>query len=66
MTQNKFVIAIEVSEEGSNYKAKGSLNSGLVKMMIGELELIKLRLLSDLERSYDNEQPTQRFEFGGE
>ena len=63
MDENKFVIAIEVTKEGSQYKATGSMTAGLVKMMIGELELIKLRLLSDLERSQDNQEPTQRFEF---
>lgn len=58
-----FAIVIEVSKEKSSYTAKGKMTSGLVKMMIGELELVKLRLLSDLERSLDNEQPTHRFEF---
>jgi len=63
MTEERFAIAIEVNKEGSSYKATGTLTSGMVKMMIGEIELIKLRLLSDLEKSLDNEQPTQRFEF---
>ncbi len=62
--KEKFTIIIQVDEEGSNYKAKGTLTHGLVKMMIGELELIKLRLLADLEKALDNEEPTQRFEFG--
>ncbi len=62
MEEDKFALAIEVDKEGSSYKAKGTLTSGMVKLMVGELELIKLRLLADLERSLDNEQPTQRFE----
>jgi len=62
--KEQFTIAIQVNREGSSYKAKGTLTSGMVKIMIGELELIKLRLLADLEKSLDNEKPTQRFEFG--
>ncbi len=61
--EDKFRIAIEVDKEGSKYKVSGTMTSGMVKLMVGELELIKLRLLSDLEKSIDNEKPTQRFEF---
>ena len=64
MDENTFIIAIEVNKEGSSYKAKGKLTSGMVKLMVGELELIKLRLLADLERSLDNNTTTNRFEFG--
>ena len=61
--KNKFVVIIQVDSKGSRYKIQGNLNVGLVKMMIGELELIKLRLLADLEASLDNKKPTHRFEF---
>lgn len=63
MGDDKFIITIQVDNEGSKYTAKGNMTSGAVKLMVGELELIKLRLLSDLERSLDNQEPTQRFEF---
>ncbi len=58
-----FRIGIEVDDEGVRYKATGAMTSGNVKLMVAELELIKPRLLSDLEKSLDNESPTHRFEF---
>ena len=61
--EEKFAIVIEIDKEGSKYKASGNMTAGMVKMMVGEIELIKLRLLSDLEKSMDNQKPTQRFEF---
>ena len=63
MKNKKFIIIIQVDDEGSSYTAKGNMTSGNVKMMVGELELIKARLLNDLEMSLDNNTPTQRFEF---
>ena len=63
MENKKFVIAIQVDKESSSYTAKGDLSAGMVKMVVGELELIKLRLLEDLEKSLDNHEPTQRFEY---
>ena len=47
----QFKIFIEVNEEKTIHKASGELTKGMINMMIGEMELIKLRLLQDLENS---------------
>lgn len=44
-------LVIEVDSIGSKYAASGTMSSGEVKQMIGEMELIKSRLLFDLEKS---------------
>lgn len=44
-------LYIEVDDEGSNYKASGNMTVGNIKLVIGEMELIKKRLLDDLESS---------------
>jgi len=49
--EKKFTLIIEVSNKGSQYTAKGDMNIGLIKLIIGELDHIKYRLLFDLERS---------------
>lgn len=52
--KDEFVIIIKVNKEESNHKASGNMTSGMVKLMIGEMELIKSRLLFDLEKSLNN------------
>ena len=54
-------IVIEVTKEGSKYVASGSMTSGEVKMMVGQLESIKLKLLQDLHDSEDDK-VVKRFE----
>jgi len=49
--KEEFVMMIKVDKDGSNFKASGTMTAGMVKLMIGEMELIKSRLLFDLERS---------------
>ena len=46
-----FIIMIKVNQEGSNYKASGNMTTGMIKLMIGEMEHIKSRLLFDLEKT---------------
>ena len=48
------IIIIRVNPEGSNYKVKGNMTSGMIKLMIGEMEHIKSRLLFDLEKTLDD------------
>ena len=47
-------IVIEVTQEGTKYAASGSMTSGEVKMMVGQMESIKLKLLQDLHDSEDD------------
>jgi len=54
-------LIIEVTQTDSKYVASGSMTSGEVKMMVGQLESIKLKLLQDLHDSEDNKIVT-RFE----
>lgn len=51
MVDDEFVLIIKVSKKGSEYKASGNMTTGLIKLIIGEMEHIKSRLLFDLERS---------------
>lgn len=52
--KEEFVIVIRVNQEGSNYKASGNMTAGMIKLMIGEMEHIKSRLLFDLEKTLDD------------
>ena len=51
MEKDKVIFVVEVDDKKTNYKFKGT--SGRVKLLIGELEFIKNRLLHDLEKTYD-------------
>jgi len=47
-----FEIKISVGDDNVvRYKATGNLTSGNIKLMIGQMEQIKIRLLQDLERT---------------
>lgn len=50
---DRFSLMIEVNKEGSKYKVSGSMTIGFIKIMIGELEVIKSRLIYDLEKTLD-------------
>lgn len=54
--ENKFILRIEIDENKTNHQASGTLNSGFVKLLIGEMELIKKRLLEDLEQSLESKE----------
>ena len=54
MAEEAFCMAIKVTKEGSEYKASGSMTTGTIKLMIGEMEHIKSRLLFDLEKTLDD------------
>ncbi|KKN62146.1 hypothetical protein LCGC14_0515220 [marine sediment metagenome] len=49
-----FGMMIKVTKKGSEYKATGKMTSGNIKLMIGEMEFIKSRLLFDLEKTLDD------------
>ena len=51
---NDFVLMIKVTDEGSDFKASGDMDSGKVRIMIGNLEIMKSRLIQDLEKSGDS------------
>ena len=51
---NDFVLMIKVTDEGSDFKASGDMDSGKVRIMIGNLEIMKSRLIHDLEKSEDS------------
>lgn len=49
----QLIAIIKVDEEESNYDIKGNMSTGMIKLMIGELEIIKSRLIFDLEKSLE-------------
>lgn len=51
--ENKFTILIECDADMIRHIASGNMTSGNVKLIIGELELIKHKLLTDLEASLE-------------
>lgn len=53
MEKKKFMVVIQVTEEGSEFKASGDMTAGMVKSMLGEIEVFKTRLISDLEKSLE-------------
>lgn len=50
---NEVRLAIKCNEKGSDYTFSGNMTSGLVKLLVGQLELIKQNLLLDLQASLD-------------
>lgn len=47
-------INVTINKKGSSYTASGNMTGGLIKLLIGELEIIKSRLIFDLEKSLDD------------
>lgn len=45
--KDKFIITIISDGDKVAYEARGNMTAGSVKKMVGELEVIKLRLLQD-------------------
>ena len=46
-------IIIDCNEKEVVYSASGKMTSGMIKLIIGQMEQIKLRLLQDLESTLD-------------
>lgn len=49
--KEEFILIIKVDREKSSYQAKGNMTVGMIKLIVGEMELIKYRLLKDLEKT---------------
>ena len=45
------IMALRITQEGSEYKISGRLTVGLTKTLIGDLEIIKQKLIYDLEQN---------------
>lgn len=54
--EDELVLALKINKEGSQYKISGRLTVGLTKTLIGDLEVIKSKLIYDLEKSEENEE----------
>lgn len=49
--KDELILALRIDEEGSQYKISGRLTIGLTKTLIGDLEIIKNKLIDDLEET---------------
>jgi hypothetical protein len=58
---NEIKLQIKINEKGSEFKVNGNANRGMVKILVGELENLKLRFLKDLHDSEDNGKPVERY-----
>lgn len=51
--KDQLQMALIINKEGSQYKISGRLTIGLTKTLIGDLEIIKNKLIKDLENTED-------------
>jgi len=48
---NEMILQIQVNENSSKHIVRGNSNVGMIKLMLGEIELIKKKLIDGLIES---------------
>lgn len=52
---SEVLLQIKVTDNGSDYKVSGSMTASVAKLLVGEMELIKQRLLLDFYNSLERD-----------